>query len=245
MFGKANDSSRQNAALAIRPEREEIINLDLNIKYNPTTLKIIKVDKENNEIAIPNTKFRLFDKTLKKDLGEYITNENGEIVINTINEFGYVLDNNEIEITEIEANEKYYLDKEKSTYILKIIPEKQNSITIENERIKGNIKIIKTSNMDNKLSGIRKNSPLKDTVFNILDIAGNIVDTVSTNEEGIAISKDLEKGKYYIKEIKSSKYYVLDSNMYEVEIKKHNETIELNIGNDNIKYMEELPNTGK
>ncbi len=243
LFGDSNNAKKQNVAIALRPDRQDILNLNLNINYHPTNLKIVKKDKENNEIAIPNTKFRILDKTKEKTLGEYVTDENGEIFIDVKKEFNMLYDD-EIVVQEIESNKEYYLDKENNEYIVNIVSDQDNVLNVENEKIKGKIKIYKTSKEYNKLSKLDKGSPLEGTQFNIFDENGNIVDSVITNKEGIAITKELLKGKYYIKETKSTNYYVLSSNIYEVEIKEHNKEVEVNITNDNVEYTEELPNTG-
>ena len=244
MFGKTKVEKKQNTLMTLKPEKQDIINLDLNINYKPTNLRIIKVDKENNEIKIPNTKFKIYNKTKEKFYGEYTTDENGEIFIDAKKDFNIFNDDEEIVIQESQSNQDYYIDKENNEFVVKLKTEQDNVINIENEKIKGKIKIFKTSKNYNKLSKLDKGSPLEGTVFNIFNDKGDIVDTVTTNNEGIAISKDLLKGKYYIKEIKSSKFYVLDSNIYEVEIKEHNKELEVNITNDNVEYTKELPNTG-
>ena len=243
LFGNANNAKKQNVAIGLNPDIQNTFQFDLNIKYTPTNLKIIKKDKDNNEIVIPNTKFKILDKTKEKVLGEYTTDENGEIFIDLKKEFK-IFDDDEIVLQEIESNKEYYLDKENNEYIVKINKDQDNVFSIENEKIKGKIKILKTSKKYNKLSKLNKGSPLEGTQFNIFDEKGDLIDTVTTNKEGIAITKELLKGKYYIKEIKSSKYYVLSSDIYEVEIKDHNKEVEVNITNDNVEYIEELPNTG-
>ncbi len=243
LFGKP-PASRQEVAVALNPIITYNFDFNLGIKYIPTSLKIIKVDKEDNEIKIPNTKFRFIDKTEGKVLGECTTNENGEIIIDLKKEFG-IFDDIEIIVQEVKSNEKYYLDKENSEYVIKIKADSENTLTVQNEKIKGKIKIYKTSKKYNKLSKLDEGSPLEGTEFNILDESGNIVDTVITNKEGIAITKELLKGKYYIKEIKSSNYYVMSSDVYEVQIEEHNKEVEVNITNDNVEYFEKLPNTGK
>lgn len=69
---------------------------DVNVEYNGTTtkditnehkkgnLKIYKVDKDNNKIALGNVKFDLYSEEFKKVIGTYITNVDGEIQINNL-----------------------------------------------------------------------------------------------------------------------------------------------------------------
>ena len=243
MFGASLDSSKQNTALALRLLKTNIIKMDNELKYIPTYLKIIKVDKDDNAIRLPNTKFSISLKSTGRLLGEYVTDENGEINLDISKDLK-IFKSEELELKEIEASKGYYISKEENAYNIKVKMEKENTISISNDKIKGNIKILKLSNEDNKLSGLKKNTPLCDTVFNIYNENNELVDTITTDKNGVATSKDLEYGKYYIKEIKSSKYYVLNSNTFKAEITKMGEVINLTIGNDNVVYSEELPFTG-
>ena len=74
------------------------------------------------------------------------------------------------------------------------------TITFENEKIKGYIQVTKTSGEDNKYSELEKGSPLPDVTFEVYDIEDNLVDTITTDENGKAITKELLKGCYKIKE---------------------------------------------
>lgn len=244
MFGVSTDSSKQNAALALRPLKTNVIKLENNLEYIPTYLKITKVDKEDNSIKLKNVKFSISLKSTGTLLGEYTTDENGEINLDVSKDLK-IFKSEELQIEEIETPKEYYLSKENNTYDIKIVAGKENNITIENNKIKGKIKILKLSNEDNKLSGLDKNSPLQDTVFNIYNEENELVEVITTDKNGEATTKELNYGKYYIKEVKSSKYYVLNSTIFKAEITKMGEEIKLVIGNDNVEYLEELPFTGK
>ena len=74
-------------------------------------------------------------------------------------------------------------------------------LTFENEKIKGYIQITKTSSEYNKYSELKKGSPLPDVTFEVYDFEDNLVDTITTDKEGKAITKELLKGCYKIKEI--------------------------------------------
>lgn len=234
MFGISTDANKQNTALALRPIKNDIINLAVNIKYIPTILKISKVDLEDNAIKIPNVKFRILDKNNGNVLGEYITDKNGQITIDTQKEFNYFVDKNVI-IQEVETNDEYFLDIANNSYNLKLKVGTENSITIENEKIKGKIKVIKTSGENDPNFNLSNNFLIPDTTFEILDSNGNLVDKITTNNNGIAITKDLPKGIYYIKEVKANEKYVLSDNIYVIEIKNHNDEIVLNVENILIK----------
>lgn len=58
-----------------------------------------------------------------------------------------------------------------------------------------------------------------------------MVEQVITNKNGIAESKELEKGKYTVEENETGKWYILDNKKYDVEILKNNQIEELELTN--------------
>ncbi|MBR3661076.1 MAG: hypothetical protein IKN63_04130 [Bacilli bacterium] len=54
---------------------------------------------------------------------------------------------------------------------------------------------------------------------------GALVDTITTNDDGYAISKKLPLGKYYVIEVETGSKYILDNTKHEIELKeKDNQT---------------------
>ena len=120
-----------------------------------------------------------------------------------------------------------------------------SNITITNEKIKGKIKIIKLSEDDNKINGRPKGSPIENVTFEIKNENREIVQTLTTNEEGIAISKNLEKGKYIIKEIKTHEDYQIIDKDFEIEIVEHQKIEEITVTNPSKEPEKpKLPRTG-
>ena len=66
---------------------------------------------------------------------------------------------------------------------------------------KGNLQIKKVDENDESIV-------LKDAKFDVIDKENNVVDTVTTNEKGIAEVKDLPFGDYFIKEISAPEGYI-------------------------------------
>ena len=224
-------------------------NQNLQIKWNETTktqvedelkkgqIKVIKVDKENNEIKIPNVVFEVQDS--HGNLLEKIkTNQNGEAITSK-----YPLrDYPNLRLHEVETDEKYALENE-----IKEITLEENQIKevkIENEKIKGYIQIVKTSKDDNKINGTKKGEPLEGVKFEIYDTNGNTIQTLVTDSNGIARSKELEKGIYKVKEVETNEWYLLDQNIYEAEIKENKKTVILNIENVPANPDEEIEKNG-
>ena len=187
-------------------------------------IKVIKVDKENNEIKIPNVIFEVQDST-GNVLEQIKTDENGEALTSK-----YPLrDYKSLRLHEIETDEKYELSENIEEITLE---ENQiKTVQIENEKIKGYIQIVKTSKQDNKITNTKKGESLEGVKFEIYDINGNLIQKLITDSDGIAKSKELEKGIYKVKEVETKEWYLLDKDTYEVEIKNNNQLIELNLEN--------------
>ena len=224
-------------------------NQNLQIKWNETTktqvedelkkgqIKVIKVDKENNEIKIPNVVFEVQD-SYGNLLEKIKTDQNGEAITSK-----YPLrDYPNLRLHEVETNEKYALENE-----IKEITLEENQIKevkIENEKIKGYIQIVKTSKDDNKINETKKGEPLEGVKFEIYDTNGNTIQTLVTDSNGIARSKELEKEIYKVKEVETNEWYLLDKNIYEAEIKENKKTIILNIENVPANPDEEIEKKG-
>ena len=97
------------------------------------------------------------------------------------------------------------------------------ALLIENERIKGKIEIIKTSEDKNKVLKTEEGMPLEGVKFEVYNENNEIVDQIVTDKEGKATTKQLYKGKYKVKEIETNEWYILDENEYDVEIKNNEE----------------------
>ncbi len=215
----------------------EQTNITIENELKKGQIKIIKVDSKNHEIRIPNVEFQILD--VNDNVLEVVkTDENGICYTSKYN----LRDYGQLRIKEIKTNELYELSND----ILEVTLEenKTKEIEIENEKIIGNIKIIKTSKEDSIYAGIKKGEPLKDVKFEIYDINNNLIDTIITNEFGEAISKDLDKGTYKVKEVFTNEWYLLDENTYYEDIEVNGQIVTLNLENIPAKPDEKIEKTG-
>ena len=104
-------------------------------------------------------------------------------------------------------------------------------ITWKNTAITGQIQIYKTSEDYNSTNGWAAGTPLPDTVFEIYSRSGNLVDTVKTNKNGIAISEPLPLGRYWLVESQASPHYSLDRTPLEVEIEFEGQIVRVALTN--------------
>ena len=225
-------------------------NQDLQINWDETTktivedelkrgqIRIIKIDKEDKKIRIPNVTFEVQDVN-GNILEKITTDENGEALTSK-----YPLrDYQSLRLREIETDEKYELESE-----IKEITLEENEVKdvqIENEKIKGYIEIRKTSGENNKITGVQKGESLEGVKFEIYDLNGDLIQKLTTNSDGIAMSKELEKGKYKVKEVETNDWYLIDKNTYEVEIENNKQIINLNLENLPVNPDEEIVKKGQ
>ena len=111
--------------------------------------------------------------------------------------------------------------KTEATFNLKTVKSLGATVTAD---IAGKIKITKYDEADAEVK-------LKGVEFDIIDKAKNqVVETVVTDENGVALSKALNDGKYIVKEKKPKSGYVVNSQEFEVEMKE-GKGVPLNIPN--------------
>lgn len=171
-------------------------------------LKLIKVDKDNNEVALGNVEFDLYSEEKGKVIGTYHTNVDGEISVENLRVGNYKW---------IEKNtNKWYNFNEVETQV-KVKWNETNESIVENELKKGQIKVIKLDKENEKIK-------LKDVEFNVIDENGNILETIKTDENGEAITKKYpvrDFQKLTLQETKTLENYVLDTNPQTVTLKEN------------------------
>ena len=204
--------------IIIEYDEEKTIEIKNERKKGNITIK--KVDKDDNSINLSGVEFDLIAQNgdIVKHL---VTDKNGEAKAENIDIGNYIL-------KETKTNQEYKLSLQQD---ITIEWNKTFNIQIENEKIKGKVKVIKTSEDDNLINGDKAGTPIANVKFVIYDENGEIVDTLITETDGIAISKDLVKGNYIIKEIETGDAYELNEEDFTIEIKKDGEVVELEISN--------------
>lgn len=88
----------------------------------------------------------------------------------------------------------------------------------------GYVQVTKKSSKDNK--------KLADAEFEIYNNEDEVVETLKTDENGIAKSGELLEKVYYLKEIKAPDGYELSDKKYEFKITKHQQIVEVEVKND-------------
>lgn len=194
-------------------------------------VKVIKVDKDNNEVKLEGVEFEVLDEN-NKVLEKIVTNENGEALTSKY----AIRDFSKLKLRETKTLENYVLSDKVETIELK---ENQiSNIKFENEKIKGKVEITKVDSKD-------ENKKLEGAKFGLYDENDNLIETLITDKEGIALSQVLYKGNYYLKELETgSNYYLLNEDTFEFEIAKNGETIKKTIKNEPVDITVDVDKVG-
>ena len=179
------------------------------------SILVVKTDDEGQPIE--NVKFNIYDAN-----GELVkqitTNEKGLAGLVNVPVGTYFYE-------EVEAPDNVIMQTGRHEFKL----ETQNQIVrldVVNEKIKGSLKIHKVADDDRAIEGVK---------FQVLDANKNVVETLVTDKNGIAVSKELLPGKYYYKEIEVPAGYVIDEKEYEFNITNQGELVSVKVVNERAK----------
>lgn len=185
----------------------QVIELSMENDRVKGTAELLKVDAETKE-PLANVVFELeclegFNQGSKIEL---ISDENGIVKISDLQYGKY-------RVTEIKTIEGYVLDSTPMEFEIRNHGETIN-LVMENRKIKGKLEIIKIDGNSNK--------KLQGAEFGIYDKDKNLIEVITTDENGCATSSELNYGKYYYRELKSPDGYVVDGNYYDFKVEKDN-----------------------
>ncbi|MFR2526343.1 MAG: SpaA isopeptide-forming pilin-related protein [Clostridium paraputrificum] len=181
------------------------------------SIAIEKVDSEDSEIKLKGAEFKVLNSD-GEEVGNIVTGEDGKgslgslaygeyTVIETKAPDGYELS---LDLVVVEVNSKAVVYK-----------------TITNTKILGKINILKVDSAD-------ENIKLPGAVFEVKDSEGTVVDTITTDENGVGTSKELPYGSYTVAEVSAPSGYELSEESKNVTIDSNGETIELTFENTKI-----------
>ena len=181
------------------------------------SIAIEKVDSEDSEIKLKGAEFKVLNSD-GEEVGNIVTGEDGKgslgslaygeyTVIETKAPDGYELS---LDLVVVEVNSKAVVYK-----------------TITNIKILGKINILKVDSAD-------ENIKLPGAVFEVKDSQGTVVDTITTDENGVGTSKELPYGSYTVAEVSAPSGYELSEESKNVTIDSNGETIELTFENTKI-----------
>ena len=195
----------------------------VNVKYNETTpieisneykkgqIKVIKVDKDNNEIKLKGIEFKVYDEN-NKLVDTLVTDEFGEAVSKRLR-----IDKN-YTIEETKTLQNYILTEEPQTVTL--TQDQIKDVKFENEHKKGNLKIYKVDKDNHKIV-------LGNVEFDLFSEEFNkVIGTYTTNVDGEIKIDNLRIGNYKLIEKNTGKWYDLaDDTQIKIEWEKTTESM--------------------
>ena len=191
--------------------KREVINKKITGK-----LEITKLD--DTRVGIKGVKFNILANDKKTVIETLTTDKTGYAETKKLDKGTYYYQ-------EVEVPDGYVKDDEIFEFQINELNQVVKREVI-NKRITGNLNVIKVD--DN-------NTPIKGVKFEIYDANKNKVDTITTDENGKATSKDLQIGTYTYKEVSVPKGYVIDENEYEFAVTSKETKIEKTVVNNRAK----------
>ena len=196
---------------------------------------IHKIDSVTGK-GIYGVKFLLSDAR-GNPIGTYESDNEGYVYID------HELEDGRYTLQEIECAEGYLLDTQPKTVYVKYGG--CTTITWENTAVTGQIQVTKTSADYNSMNGWPAGTPIPGTVFEVYHArTGNLVDTIRTDKNGVAVSKPLPLGRYKIVESQAADFYALDKTPIEVEIEHEGQIVRAAMTNKSLYTNVAIQKTG-
>ena len=141
----------------------EIIEVEFTNELKKGQIRIIKVDKDNNEVKLSGVKFNIYDEN-NNLVQTLVTDEKpGEAITDRLPI------NKKYTVREIETNKNYVLSEGTINVVLK--ENEIQDIVYENEKKKGQIEVLKIDSEDKAVY-------IPNTTFEVYNSENQIVDTI-------------------------------------------------------------------
>ncbi|RKI65345.1 hypothetical protein D7V91_14440 [bacterium 1xD42-67] len=172
-------------------------NTTLTVENKPFSgILIHKTDSVTGK-GLQGVTFLLYDSA-NTPVGQYTSDNSGYVYIENLTVSGRYY------LRELE-NEGYVPDTQMKTVY--VTAGETTLVEWKNIPITAQIQIVKKSADYNSTNGLPAGTPLEGAVFEIYDKAGNLVDTIKSDNRGLASSKPLPLGRYTIREVKAPANY--------------------------------------
>ena len=139
-------------------------------------------------------------------------------------------------------NEGYIPDTQKKTVYIK--SGETTEVEWKNTPVTGQIQITKRSADYNPTNGLPAGTLLEGAVFEITDKAGNVVDTIRTNNRGLAVSKRLPLSRYFVREVKAPEHYGISEKELTVYLEHEGQIVRIEMQDSNLLTGISIKKTG-
>ena len=193
---------------------------------------IHKVNAVTGE-GIPGVSFILYDSG-NNPIAQETSDDRGYVRFENLTAGRYYL-------RELE-NEGYIPDTQKKTVYVK--SGETTEIEWQNTPVTGQIQITKRSADYNPTNGLPAGTLLEGAVFEITDKAGNVVDTIRTNNRGLAVSKRLPLSRYFVREVKAPEHYGISEKKLTVYLEHEGQIVRIEVQDSNLLTGVSIKKTG-
>ena len=182
-------------------------------------IKVIKVDEETGE-RLQGAEFDVIDKKTSQVVDKLVTGADGSATSKLLPFKEYI-------VKETKAPNKYLLNGQE--HFVTINQHLQTiELTHQNRIVKGRVEINKE---DSEIAGLK----LAGAVFGIFNQSGTLVEELTTDTNGYAISGSLNYGDYKLREIKPAEGFLPTNQEWDIQIREDGKTYTYNIKNNVIK----------
>ncbi len=172
-------------------------NTTLMVENKPFSGILIHKTDSTTGKGIYGVSFLLYDST-NTPIGQYTSDNSGYVYIEGLTTSGRYY------LRELE-NEGYIPDTQMKTVY--VTAGETTLVEWKNTPITAQIQITKKSADYNPTNGLPAGTLLEGAIFEIYDKAGNLVDTIRSDNRGLAVSKPLPLSRYTIREVKAPANY--------------------------------------
>ena len=193
---------------------------------------IHKVNAVTGE-GIPGVSFLLYDSG-NNPIAQETSDDRGYVRFENLTAGRYYL-------RELE-NEGYISDTQRKTVYVR--SGETTEVEWKNTPITGQIQITKRSADYNPTNGLPAGTLLEGAVFEITDKAGNVVDTIRTNNRRLAVSKRLPLSRYFVREIKAPEHYGISEKELTVYLEHEGQIVRIETENKSLATGISITKTG-
>ena len=215
----ASDTQAVSSLNTIKSGDPAVANLNITVnKYG--NLNIAKKDDKGN--FVPNTSFRIsYNADMSDPIGTYTTGSDGTVTISELLP-------QTIYIQETAVPDHLILDS--TIRSIEIVPNETVYFSATNDWKQGKIQVVK------KDAETGETVKKAGTQFDILNTSNQVVQTITTNSEGVAISDFLDYGTYKVKEKTAPNGYTVNvSESNPIAVIVNNQTYSIDISNTRVK----------
>ena len=184
--------------------------------------------------GIQGVTFLLYDST-NTPIGQYTSDNSGYVYIENLTKSGRYY------LRELE-NEGYVPDTQMKTVY--VTAGETTLIEWKNIPITAQIQITKKSADYNSTNGLPAGTLLEGAVFEIYDKAGNLVDTIKSDNRGLASSKPLPLGRYTIRETKAPANYGVSDTELTAYLEHEGQIVRFEVTNKSLTTGVSITKTG-